>query len=514
MSSLVSATNDEALEIIVPLSVSVRSASSLALSLLCLLGLQGCGIGTVMPSTSGSSSLGTISGTVHGGQAPVTSAHVYLYAVGTGGYGTGATSLLQPGLTTTFDGTNYYVTSGAVDGSFSVTGDYVCTAGQALYLYATGGSAGQGTNSAIGLLAALGTCPAGGSIALAVPLVNVNEVSTVVAAYALAGFAVSPTAIASSNTALAKTGVANAIANVANIMSIANGAAYTSTPGAGGTVPVAKINTLANVLAACINSTSSSSPNCTTLFTNTPTFSGTQPTDTAQAAINMAHVPGGATSSTMANLFALSSAQQAFVPSLTASPSDLALPIVYAMSNIGSVQGMAADAAGNIWASVGDSSNNHFPLLYKYSPQGAVTQTIIDPTYGISAMAISPNNQVWLVDEPNSAVRVYNSTATLLFSATGGGMSFPLSIAFDSTGDAFLTNAFAFKVSEFGPTGTPVSNGGYTTAASQYNAIGVDSANSLWLATSNSATYTPSAVHDDGLSYLHWRELRVQHWVG
>ncbi len=39
---------------------------------------------------------------------------------------------------------DYYVTTGS-DGSFSISGDYTCTAGQQVYLYAVGGDPGLGT---------------------------------------------------------------------------------------------------------------------------------------------------------------------------------------------------------------------------------------------------------------------------------------------------------------------------------------------------------------------------------
>ena len=96
-------------------------------------------------------------------------------------------SLLTSGSGTTLDtssgATNgdYYVTTDS-NGGFSITGEYTCTSGQQVYLYALGGNPGSGTNSAAGLMAALGNCPAAGNFLAATPYVVINEVSTVAAA--------------------------------------------------------------------------------------------------------------------------------------------------------------------------------------------------------------------------------------------------------------------------------------------------------------------------------------------
>jgi hypothetical protein len=76
--------------------------------------LQGCSMGDIALSGPAPVAAAHISGSVHGGQQPITNATIGLYAVGTAGYGSAAASLLTAG-----------VTSGA-GGSFSVTGDYTC----------------------------------------------------------------------------------------------------------------------------------------------------------------------------------------------------------------------------------------------------------------------------------------------------------------------------------------------------------------------------------------------------
>ena len=117
------------------------------------LALTGC-VGPSFPnvqSTPGQVSVGPIQGLDWGGHAPLVGARIFLLQAGTGGYGAKATSLLSStysGTTypTALDGvtgspTNgfYYVTSSA-QGYFNLNGDYTCTAGDPVYIYASGGN--------------------------------------------------------------------------------------------------------------------------------------------------------------------------------------------------------------------------------------------------------------------------------------------------------------------------------------------------------------------------------------
>ena len=133
--------------------------------------LTGC---DMTPTAAPSEHVGApILGNVHGGQQPIVGTHVYLFAANTTGYGgtglaaTGTNasiSLLKAASNTTLDtsggATNgdYFVTTDS-NGSFSITGDYTCTYGQQVYVYALGGNSGSGNNSAVGMLAILGAWP-------------------------------------------------------------------------------------------------------------------------------------------------------------------------------------------------------------------------------------------------------------------------------------------------------------------------------------------------------------------
>jgi hypothetical protein len=162
----------------------------LALAFASNLLLTGCSLSRTaapMPETGSA-----FQGKVFGGQQPISGARVYLFAANTTGYGgpgiapstaNASISLLNAGGAVQTDSTGSYVTTDS-GGNFSITGDYTCTANTQIYLYALGGNAGSGANSAAGLLAALGNCPGTGNFIAGMPFISVNEVSTIAAAYA------------------------------------------------------------------------------------------------------------------------------------------------------------------------------------------------------------------------------------------------------------------------------------------------------------------------------------------
>src|SRR5271168_2366503 len=229
------------------------------------------GCGAVIPSNAPVASP-MLQGHVRGGQQPVSGASVQLYAAGTAGYGTGAVPLLSVPVITD------------ANGDFSITGAAACpTSISQLYIVATGGNPGLASptnNTSLALMAAIGPCVLNGSQYTLSPnaFINIDEVTTVASVYALSGFMDSATNEigASSNNSI---GIANAFQTVPNLANISTGQALTTTPAGNGTVPQAEINTLADIIAACVNSTGSG-PACTSLFTAATPASATAPTNT------------------------------------------------------------------------------------------------------------------------------------------------------------------------------------------------------------------------------------------
>ena len=279
------------------------------LRLLPLLFFLACSTNQPLPSTAAP----VLHGLVKGGQQPVTGAVIQLYAVGTTGDGSPATPLLNPAPRTDSDG------------NFNITGTYTCpTANSLVYILASGGNPGLApgaNNPVLSLMAALGPC---GNLS-PTTFININEITTVASAYPLAPFASSPSAIGAS--------VADA-ASLSSAFTLASEFANTSTgssPGLGVptglTVPVSEINTIADILAACVNSVGGTAGDLTTcgnLFSLT-TPAGTSPaTDTLTAVLHLAASP---TLNTAA-LFNLPSAFAPFHPMLAVAPPDFSLGLM------------------------------------------------------------------------------------------------------------------------------------------------------------------------------------------
>jgi len=440
-------------------------------------------------------------GTVHGGQNPIQGAHVYLYAVNGVGYGGASLSVLTSASNTTKDVNNYYYVTTDTNGNFTITGDYTCGSPSHYYLYAIGGNSGSGANSAAGLMASLGSCTLPNFSSL---FVNVNEVSTVAMAYAFAGYAADATHISSSANAQAGKAVNTASFTVANLETLSTGVALATTPAGNGTVPQIEINTLANILAACVNSTGPSSTGCTTLFSNAKNGS-TAPTDTATAAINIAHNPGA----NIANLYGLQTGSTSFQPDLSAAPNDFTVALSFTGGGINSPFSLAVDGSGNVWMVNGNNSVSEInggtgaPI----SPAGGYTGNGLTNPFSI---AIDPSGNAWVAN-------VYLSTAPSTvseFTSTGGtatGSPFsagglsnensfnalsPRDVAFDASGNVWIANLSGTVTELNGTTGAAISGSPFSVSASMVSPSGVavDSDGHVWVSGFNSDTLYEMAV--------------------
>jgi hypothetical protein len=386
---------------------------------------------------------------VHGGQQPIVGAHVYLYAANTTGYGNAAVSLLESAGGTSEDGNGNYYYATQSGGTFSITGDFTCPSpGSQVYLYAAGGDPGlgQGANSAIGLMAALGTC---GALSSA-PYVVINEVSTIATAYAIAGFATDATHVSSSSSALATaTDVPNAFATVTDLESLGLGVALATTPYGNGVVPQSEIDSLADILGACVNSAGPSSTPCTTLFSNAMN-GNTQPAETATAAINIAHNPGA----NVTTLYGLLPSNLAFQPTLLYMPNDFTIAITYTGGGLDgsgvAPGGVAIDAAGNVWVPNYTSSS-----LSEFNSNGVpktgspfIAAGLDNPT----SVAIDTYGSAWVANFNGDDISEFNAGGQQISGPpgfTGGGLNAPYGIAIDSTGSAWAANFDGNSLSEF-----------------------------------------------------------------
>jgi hypothetical protein len=513
----------------------------------CVVVLSGCSATPVMTATSTQPNQlqgMALHGRVHGGQQPVVGAKVYLYAVDATGYGKASDSLLKsPGYVTT-DGS----------GNFSITSDYTCpSASTQVYLYAIGGDPTPGVaNAAAGLLAGLGSCGTLSSEGASFPFIFVNEVSTVAMAYSLAGFATDATHISSSGSNLAVTDVANAFATIANLETPTTGVALATTLGNYGTVPQSEINTLANILAACINSTGPGSTGCTTLLGSALSggTTGTPAPDTATAAINIAHHPGA----NVAALYGLQTGTPAFLPDLSPAPNDFSMAISFGPgpNNYGFFSDLAIDGSGNAWVvggfgTSGDGAGEILASTLGWSSTTPMTggglssgnpgKLAIDPSENVwlpintgvnvaalvelsssgtvlsgsggftscssqmqfgdaGALAVDGSGYVWLPSEDDVVWEYFPGTSCWNW-YSGGGLNQPGPIAIDASGNAWTANGNSSSVSEFSSAGAVLSPSGFTGAGvHDPTQMAADAEGNIWI--SNYVTGSVSEYNSSG----------------
>jgi hypothetical protein len=444
---------------------------------LCL-SLSGCDNTSASATTITSQAL---QGAVHGGQQPVSGATIQLYAAGTNGYGVSATPLLTtPVLTDS-------------QGRFTLPGDYTCPLSYSqLYITATGGNPGlaAGTsNGSLALMTALGPCTQFGAVYTLDPnrFIAINEVTTVASVYALRAFmsAGSSKIGAGSRSGI---GIDNSFQVVNNLVNTATGSALATTPAGNGTPPQALINTLADIIAPCINSTGTDG-NCTSLFAAATATGQTVPTDTIQAVRNIASAP----TSQIPALYGLINSQAPFQPTLSAAPNDWTMAIKYTGGNptgallVGTApsQGLAIDASGNVW--VLSSPYQQTPTIAEFSNTGTLLSGSGYTASGLggsTGIAIDPTGNVWVTGSTNSNVVKFSSSGTVLSGAggyTGGGLNLPTSIAMDGNGKAWIADATAKAVIELNNSGTILSGAAGYALGSQLSGIGIDQSGNAWV---------------------------------
>jgi hypothetical protein len=318
----------------------------------------------------------TLYGHVEGGVQPVSSSTIQMYAVGTIADGSAATSLLTQQVSTD------------ANGDFNIAGGYTCPSATSLvYMVATGGNPGlaAGTNNtALTMMAALGAC---GNLTASTPI-YVNELTTVAAVWALAPYMSSYSSIGSS------AGDAAALANAFTLASYYANPSTGTMPGsnvpAGTTVPVEEINTLADILATCVDSsggTVGDGSACGTLFAATTPVGGAPPGNVISAGLNIANSP----TANVAALFGLVPASPAFQPTLTEAPADFTVGL--AMSGLSASPGAILYPATYVSftgtsQTVTISNNGTRPFALNANMYGNVIFSII----GVNASDFSTTN--------------------------------------------------------------------------------------------------------------------------
>jgi streptogramin lyase len=374
-------------------------------------------------------------GSFYGGRQPIAGSHIYLFAANTSAWGDPSIPLLKASASSVkIDADGTYITTNS-SGNFNLTGLYQCTPGQQVYVYASGGNPGVANgavNAAIGMLAILGTCPSDGTFAGHISGFIINEVTTVAATYALAGFMTDGTHVSSGPSANAQQGLANAFATVTNLVDLTTG---TALPGNqdNGFSPQTKLNALANLLAPCVNSSGVGSA-CNTLFSNTRvSATAPPPANTVAATLFIAQHPA----QNVAQLFGLTAAGSPYQPTIAAAPNDWTLAITFFSDQMAGPYYPAFDSLGNLWVP-GYATNT----LVRFTPTGIVSNFTSGGVNQPFAVAVDANDKPWVVNfAPIGAsnVSVLNNDGTGVTStghACAATCFFP---AFDSSGNLWIS---------------------------------------------------------------------------
>ena len=363
----------------------------------------------------------SITGTIFGGQQPVVGATVTVWLAGTSGYGMGATQLAS---TMTDAAGNFKFASSA----------YTCAYSNApVYITASGGNPGGGINSNLVLAAGLGTCSTAKNAT-----VNINEVTTAVTAFALSHFFTTTLGGAYTTDMIGGTAAGSgtynaglALANtytIPNLINLSTGTVKAST--AAMTIEAAKIYSIANVLAACVNSTGQTSTtdtatSCGQLFNYATPPGGTRPLDTLQAAVQMALYPY----QNVTSLYNLTTAGAPFT-GLSTAPNDWTVGVSYISSTLGlgingtptsrTSSNIDIDANGHVWFPTNASSVHGLAYFdpTSLSFNGPYATNLVHPQY----LGITNQNSVYgsdLAGARIAGVSATNPTSATSYSTSG-----------------------------------------------------------------------------------------------
>ena len=408
----------------------------------------------------------SFTGKVQAANEPVSLASVQLYAAGESGNGSAPTALLAAALTT------------GSDGSFTVPAGYSCPSAQTpVYLFSKGGqpASAASANSSLWLMTALGAC---GSITSGSSFV-INEATTAASVWALAPFMSSGGRVGASCTNT--TGLDNAFATANELVNPATG----TSPGMGLpstlAVPTAKLNSIANALTSCAGG-GGTGP-CTALFSAAASGS-TMPTDTLDAALDIARSPGN----NVAAIYAFAAANPVFAPALSAAPPDWMLGTPISGGGMNLPTSVSVAASGDVWVS------SYFNAVSEFSPSGAsifpagITGYGLNQSYG---MALDIEDNVWIANEQTTSNNGAGNVAELSPSGqaletglTGGGIDFPIAVAADTSGNMWFADYGDSKVTLLSSSGMPVSSaaGWGGTSLAFPVALAVDSSHNAWVA--------------------------------
>jgi hypothetical protein len=507
----------------------------LAFAAISVVSLTGCSNMVTTAVTTPSAAATALQGNVYGGRQPVVHSTVTLWAAGNTGYGSAATQLAQT-ITDSYGNFSFGPGSG---NTYACPASNSATASQLLYITASGGSPTSGiNNNQAAFMVAIGDCITAQS---ANPFANINELTTIASMTAMQQFFTPNTTngLGSFGTSSTNTlGLRNAMKTVNNFVNVPYGTSFASTTVSGAvsgyaTAPVvtltpeqAKLDTMADMLAACVNTNGSASAQCSTLFSNV----GATPLDTLQAAYYMAANPSGigtaascatgtavTTAPSLCNLFGLVSSSSPFQPTLAAAPTDLTLGITFSSTSSQTVgttnvnflnkpEYLAIDSLGNVWAvnystTSATTAGNSVSELSNVGVPEAQVLTAVGQLAAPRNIVVDPSNNLYVgnygASGAGTTVVEYNATTlavdTYTLLSTG-----PDALASDGAGNIYVANYGGAAGSgdlEIIPAGNNNTTGTATQIATgvsvgTYSSMALDSYDDIWLSNNPSTGTT------------------------
>jgi hypothetical protein len=472
-----------------------------------------------------------IHGAAHGGYYPIAGSTVTLWYPGVTGYGSAPTALAS----TTTNSSGVF--------SFAST-SYTCPAADMpVYLTITGGNPGlgstlnwtTGTNTYLALMGYIGPCSSAGSQTNLV----INEATTIATVFAVSQFSSAAQAAQGSNgvgassigsvsgttafnggnfgapvgtvssggiltvtNTLSYAGLKNAFATAANLANVNTGQAG-ATANANATPSTAKLNTLANILASCVQTdgVASDSALCSNLASATPTGvtpAGLNvPTDTVQIATYMALSPMNNVSTVFSNFTA---PQSVFQAALSTAPFDWTLSVNYTGLGLNYPDDLAVDGKGQLWV-VGNSGSMG---LAGISPTGVSLSggsaylTTSTPFSNPTTVLVDNSGYIWVSNRTQAANDLVEfnpatptTDTTYIANAQGttgcgpGGLT--LDPHLDLVFDCLLVSSPKYPLNAFQNTTTSTSSPIYSATSATFSNP----------ATSSAATIGAYALHSD-----------------
>ena len=479
-----------------------------ALFTLCLLaGFGGTSGGDQRPLRLHGTSV-TVRGRVRNGGSRETigGSKLTLYAVGSSGYGTGATPIANA----TADS----------DGFFAL-GPFDCPSGNPqTYVIATGGKVTAGTvsrdNPAIGLMAMSGPCDSLNDSTF----VALNPLTTVATQWALAQFIDSTGRQIGASSTNAK-GLANQINQLTTNLVVSVGKDEQDSgiradflremscydPKVRNCDGLERLDTLANVIATCIGSPTRYLDKCPELFclaTPGADFSpvpGCTKTPTSADTLDAAHsiVTNPANNVTAIYLFASPDFDR-FTPILRTPPLEWVLALNFD-PEVDTLQAsdVAIDAEGNVWiVNHGKSSitelNPNGRLIGDFKIQHG---TAYDR--GPVQMAFDVSGNAWVVSQAENHVTKLDSKGVVIGSFDpSDALNHPYGVAADAGGNVWVANEDDNGVVKLAPDGTLAGN--FKPAGARFNkpfGVALDSSGYVWITNHGDNSVTKLTLSGD-----------------